>query len=99
MKKVSEVKKELEALGCNEKVATELLVACGILENDVKEKFEIGDLWEYSGQTFMGLFKITSMSNEYNLGIFNGTEMGNACHRDRLELMNDSRFKKLVWRG
>jgi len=43
MKKVSEVKKELEALGCNEEPTKNLLIACGILEDDTKPKgIEVG---------------------------------------------------------
>ena len=45
MKKVSEVQKELKALGCNEKIATDLLVACEILEDDIENKFKVGDVW------------------------------------------------------
>ena len=46
MKKVSEVKDELKALGCHEKPATDLLVACGVLKDDEADKISVGDIWK-----------------------------------------------------
>ena len=52
MLRVSDVQKELKALGCNEKVTTDLLVACGILEGESKKpiKLIITDVfWDSDG--------------------------------------------------
>ncbi len=98
MKKVSEVQKELRALGCNEDMATKLLIACGVLEEDKKEikesRYQMGDIWlDKNGNTARKITSIDSQThdafypqdnNHYNLKLSFGFS-----HHD---------FHKLIWR-
>ena len=46
MKKVSEVKRELEALGCHKDKAKDLLVACGVLEENPYPELRPLQVWK-----------------------------------------------------
>jgi hypothetical protein len=94
MKKVSEVQKEIDLLGCdagNRKLITDLLVACGVLERDTEERFKVGDIWSHKD---FGKIKITKQDgdNHWEFIYENGHKDG--CGIEHFK----ENCTKLLWR-
>lgn len=103
MKKVSEVKKEIERVSCDitqRDRITDLLVACGVLEQDKEAKFKVGDVWKYFYTTAHG-----SGSGKIKIKEIKGsTVMGNkvwddGVHEDDgIVSAPETNLTELLWR-
>ncbi len=83
MKKVSDVQKELKALGCNEKVARDLLVACGVLKDDepsIKLIDQFGRLFE-EGDCFVASEPMLSGDRSFIDGVSKITKLDGTTMR------------------
>jgi hypothetical protein len=99
MKKVSEVKGLIDALGCDAMQRgniTDLLVACGVLEQDTEAKFKVGDVWE--GQQYMKkVINITENHIECLL-VSKKSKETKTVRFKRYEWNDTIYFEKLIWR-
>ena len=94
MKKVSEVASELKALGCNEAIAKELLIACGVLEDDIGSEYQVGDIWLDADNKVSRRIKRIKGRDLIHDAYYEGGEF----NKDLNLYVSSTRFHTLIWR-
>ncbi len=99
MKKVSEVREQIHKVGRDtfqRKNIENLLVACGILEDDTQSKFKIGDVWETNIYGEKEIAKVTRIEGTQIWGLYN--RRGKIDETETWMGEGDSSWTELLWR-